>query len=86
MTPVNEKKNVTVITHFDKDEDPDCSGDYREIEIKIEDEFTTWIETYGDAYHDRGKEKVEGFIDGLKYAFGKRNVKVKYISVADWEG
>ena len=53
-------------------------GDYVEISIEVDG-----IETirYGDWYHDKGKEKAEGYIDGLRYS--NSNVFVERIKIAD---
>jgi hypothetical protein len=53
-------------------------GDYAEISIEVDG-----IETirYGDWYHDKGKEKAEGYIDGLRYS--NSNVFVERTKIAD---
>lgn len=69
---------VTILTHFSKD-DTDCSGDYYDIEIIINDKV---VMTYNDYYHDKGEEKATGFIDGLQY-LSNNKYKVEYREIAD---
>lgn len=38
------------------------SGDYSRIEIYRDDVL---VQEYGDQYHDKGREKAEGFFDGI---------------------
>ena len=57
---------ITQVIHFAKD-DPDCFGDHVDIELIKDGEV---IQNYGDYYHDKGQEKVEGFIAGMEYALG----------------
>jgi ABC-type sugar transport system substrate-binding protein len=71
---------LTIITRYDK-EDPDCGGDYAEVIIK---EGKTVLATYGDAYHDNGQEKTQGFIDAVRKLVDK-DVDIDEIEVADWE-
>lgn len=52
---------IKIVTHYDRD-DIDCSGDYASIDIYLNG---TKIKSYGDYYHDKGSEKVDGFLDGL---------------------
>jgi hypothetical protein len=39
---------------------------------------------YGDQYHDKGRDKAEGFVDGLTCAYGEISLSHEY--VADYEG
>ena len=52
---------VTVVTHYDKN-DIDFEGDYKFIEIFINDALST---KYWDWYHDKGDAKTKGFLDAL---------------------
>ena len=61
-------KKLTIISRFDKN-DENCSGDYCEVKLLIDEKLAI---TYGDYYHDKGSEKIEGFIDGLKWVFSKK--------------
>ena len=74
-TPI---KSIKVITHF-FDNDPECGGDYQSIEVIINNKL---VEEYGDYYHDHSQDKIEGFLNGLKWCLGKIP-KVKYITKAD---
>lgn len=71
---------ITVITHY-AEEDTDFYGDYYSIEIVDEKGETIYFK--GDWYHDNGKEKVEGFIDGLKYILGEDNLEIQKVNKAD---
>lgn len=72
---------LKIITHFYND-DPDCSGDYASVTVELEGMV---IANYGDYYHDKGEEKAEGFIDGVRYMNNRHNepTQVEYESVAD---
>ena len=58
-------RNIKVITWYAED-DVDCTGDYYSISL-VDVDTGNEIQVYGDSYHDKGKEKIEGFLDGLKY-------------------
>ena len=78
-------KTMTILEHHQKSEDgedDDFGGDYWDLEIL--DENGACIKTYGDAYHDRGSDKAEGFIDGMRYV-SNEEIKVEYKDVADRE-
>ena len=65
---------ITRIRHFSKEDDPECNGDYHGVTLEWNGEV---IASYGDHYHDKGYEKSEGFVDGVRWAFRK------FISVKD---
>jgi len=46
--------------------DTECDGDYIDVEIKLDGET---VQEYGDSYHDDGRERAEGWIDGFRYAY-----------------
>ena len=75
----------TILEHHEMDEDGggDCGGDYFDLEIL--DENGVCIQTYGDAYHDNGSDKAEGFVDGVRYANSGEEIKIKYADIADRE-
>lgn len=54
---------ITRITQYCKD-DPEFFGDYTAITLKLGRKV---IASFGDGYHDRGYEKSEGFLMGLRY-------------------
>ncbi len=54
---------VKVITHYYKD-DVNYTGDYDSVEIQINN---TPVVLFGDSYHDKGKEKAQGFIEACLY-------------------
>ena len=68
---------VAVARHYAKD-DTKCIGEYRWIDVTVDEVI---VKTYGD-YNDRGKEKADGFIDGLMFAIDKP-FELRYIYVAD---
>lgn len=70
------------VTHYPKS-DPDCDGDYYDIELLSETGMV--IVEYGDYYHEKGEEKMEGFIEGVEWVLGEK-VKVERVDVADREG
>jgi len=74
------KLKFNVIEHH-PDDDPDCGGDYTDIEIVYSG---VKIASYGDSYHDQGSEKVKGFIDGVRWMTGE-SPEVEYNDVADRE-
>ncbi len=74
-------KEIEVVTHFWTN-DPGCNSDYARIELLIDDELA--IE-YQDDYHDKGQEKIDGFIEGLRWVFDDNLPKIKHTNVADEE-
>lgn len=54
-----------------------CSGDYWGYSVLIGDEE---VASYGDSYHDKGREKAGGFVDGLRYLHPDIVVEYKYIA------
>lgn len=74
-------RKFKVITHFTED-DEDCSGDYSSV--SIEDEKGSVVASYGDHYHDKGTEKAEGFIEGVKFAL-QEDIEVEEININDAE-
>lgn len=74
-------RTIKVITHFPTD-DPECDGDYYDVEVF--DQCGTRIVAYGDGYHDRGEEKVDGLIAGLRYE-SDEEIKVVRVDIADRE-
>lgn len=75
------KREFLIVTHYSKD-DLECEYDYIDIAI-LEDGIL--IQEYGDSYHDKGKEKTEGFIDAIIHVYGKKNILVHKKNVADRE-
>lgn len=72
-------KTVERVTHY-PDTDPECGSDYYDVEL-IDRATGKQIVAYGDAYHDRGSEKMDGFLDALT----KQNADLEIIhsDVAD---
>ena len=82
---------IKIIEHFDVS-DPKFSGDYREIEILINEKQ---VALFGDYYHDKGQERAEAFIKGLKFvllnfesnnSYNDSDFKISKIKIADYEG
>lgn len=71
--------NIAVLTHYGED-DKKFISDYYSIEILNEDGKSIYFK--GDNYHDKGAERIEGFIDGLKYGLNEE-IKIEYINIAD---
>lgn len=57
-----------------------CGGDYREVSITVDGHE---VARYGDHYHDKGRDKANGFVDGLMCAYGEISLSHEY--VADYE-
>ena len=72
---------VTVITHYDIN-DTDFMEDYCSMKLFIDG---TLVFEGRDAYHDNSRDKIDGFILGLKHAWGKPALIVKEIKKADYE-
>ena len=70
---------VKIVTHYSVD-DLDFCGDYWSVDVYIDDEFYV---SYGDSYHDKGHEKVEGLLDGLRYF---ELLDIEEENIADAEG
>lgn len=48
--------------------DEEFGGDFLGIELFHDGEMVQW---FGDYYHDKGEEKLGGFIMGIKFITGK---------------
>ena len=70
---------LTIITHY-AENDPEFTSDYHSIGIYIDGEL---VREYGDSYHDKGKEKVEGYLNALDDLTMLDAIEHK--SVADYE-
>lgn len=59
-----EPDKIVIVSSYESEEDfgGDEYGNYVEINGKV-------VAKYGDYYHDKGRDKCKGFIDG--YYFGK---------------
>ncbi len=68
---------VKVITHYDK-KDTTFSGDYCSIDIEING---IPVVSFGDHYHDHGREKCQGFIEACLYFIP--DIEIERINVAD---
>lgn len=68
------------VTHYSKG-DPSCYGDYYDIELLSETGMV--IVEYAD-YHNRGQEKMEGFIEGVEWVLGEK-VTIEKKNIADRE-
>lgn len=71
---------VEIVAHYVKN-DEGMEGDYAAISVAVNGVKAA---EYGDDYHDKGAEKVEGFVDALNFVYGEGNVKTAYSEKADW--
>lgn len=55
-------------------DDSEFSGDYESVEIL--DPRGVVIAKFGDWYHDKGFEKSEGFIEGVKWTLGNKKLTI----------
>jgi hypothetical protein len=62
---VGPVKTITRITRYG-DDDPEGDCDYYEIILKAGKKT---LATFGDSYHDRGWERADGFIQGLRVVY-----------------
>ncbi|EKD53103.1 MAG: hypothetical protein ACD_61C00153G0001 [uncultured bacterium] len=74
MAEKKKRLTFTKIFHYPA-EDPDCNGDYCDIELQ--DSNKKVIATFGSYYDDKGEDKLAGFIEGVEYAL---NVTVKVVT------
>lgn len=81
MTRKIVPERIEVIYHYSK-EDPDCDGDYYDVEIFFDEVL---VQTYGDYYHDKGSIKVEAWLEGYFAALGITNYesRVETKDIAD---
>ncbi len=73
-------KKIKVLTHYFED-DPTFIGDYTSVEVFLDD---LKVVEYGDAYHDRGAQKADGFVDAVSHIYGADNCQVIREQVADY--
>lgn len=69
---------IEIVTNYCSD-DPKFSGDFCEVDIYIDEQL---VISYGDYYHDKGWEKVEGFLDAVGYLVP--NVEIKKTKTATY--
>lgn len=63
---LSKEKKMLIIKvryHYFKD-DTGCAGDYTSIDIYLDNQLK---KSYGDHYHDKGQEKIEGVLDCLDF-------------------
>ena len=76
--------DILITEHYNK-EDKLFERDYLSIDIEVDGQL---IKEYGDYYHDKGYEKMLGFLDALKYLVSVSEidpVTITYKKVADGE-
>lgn len=71
---------IELITHYFED-DAEFLGDYASVEVRLDGGL---LARYGDASHERGRERAEGAVDALLAVFGATNVQVVRSRVADF--
>lgn len=69
------------VVHYSKD-DEECQGEYWQIDI-FKDGIL--IVTYGDHYHDKGREKAEGFYDAISKVLEAGTWSWEYEEIADMD-
>ncbi len=62
---------VTITVHYPKS-DKEMDGDYYDVTIDLTLGKLHYQQTYGDYYHEKGTEKVQGFVDALKLIYGSK--------------
>ncbi len=75
-------KTLKIVTHY-FEEDSQFHGDYAGVEVLLDG---AKLVEYGDAYHDRGLDKAQGFVDAVVSLLGAANVAVTREQVADYVG
>lgn len=80
MAKRKPKYDYLQITYYTKDEGDEegsaIGGDYSWIELRDKQgELVVW---YGDYYHDKGEEKMSGFIDAIKCFNAPYSIKIEY--------
>ena len=64
-------RGATVTAHYPKS-DKEMYGDYYDVTINVACGDMMLHMEYGDAYHDKGWEKAQGFVDALKLLYGSK--------------
>lgn len=65
MKKLDKYTKIEVVYHYSKEEGTD--GDYSDVEIKLNGKQ---VQTYDDDYHDKGRDKVVGWLDCYKFLMG----------------
>jgi len=61
---------INQLTHYAED-DLSCNGDYYSIDLEVKKDGEVIFEKrYGDSYHDKGREQVEGVLGFIEVVFG----------------
>ena len=55
--------HAEIRTYFCVD-DKGHTGDYTAVEVWLDGKL---VRTFGDFYHDKGRERAEAFVEGLRY-------------------
>lgn len=74
-------KQLKIVTHYFRT-DPQFLGDYTSVEIYLD---AVKLVEYGDAYHDKGRDKAQGFVDAVTALVGAENINMCHEQVADYE-
>jgi hypothetical protein len=75
---MKEIKSIEAVYHY-SEEDEDCSGDYYDIELKVNGKIVLKL---GDYYDCKSEYVIDGFIEGLKFC-GIKMPKLKTTHIAD---
>ena len=74
-------RTLTIVTHFHRD-DPKFLSDYAYVDVILDGKLAA---TWGDASHERGLERAEGFQAGVVAALNGEAVVVTRERVADYD-
>lgn len=73
-------KTLKIVTHY-FETDPRFLGDYTSVEVHLDG---VKVVEYGDAYHDKGQDKAQGFVDAVKALVGEEHLNIQHERVADY--
>lgn len=75
---MDTKKTLKFVWHYCKEDKTFC-GDYHSVEVFLNSKK---VYEYSDDYHEHAGDKIDGFIEGLKYC-NIKGFQIKHIQVAD---
>jgi len=81
MKKKSDPIKIEIITHFPTD-DPDCDGEYYDVEVKMNRVVAAEFGNYCD---DKGQDRAEGFMACIKHLFKPKGYFLEEKSVADRE-
>ncbi len=78
---------IDIVTHYDE-RDTEMGGDYVDITVTVtNDDEVIFIEGFGDYYHNKAEDIVEGFVKGFTFLANQfvEKVVVNKTKKADWK-